>query len=119
MDLTPLFQTTDDGVRLVGSRCIDCGHVDFPRRLVCAECFGRHPEEHELTGAGRVRCATRVTSPPSGFDGPLRVAVIDLAEGPAVFGIVGDDAPAGAPVRAQAAPVKDGAPGFVFRRAHV
>ena len=37
---------------LEGSRCKDCGTVDFPRRTICAKCGSRNiePYKHPTTG---------------------------------------------------------------------
>jgi uncharacterized OB-fold protein len=115
MDLTPLFHAEAGMAQLNGSRCASCGTWAFPPRQVCASCTGREQQPALLSGRGRVRCATRIETPPYGFDTPITVGVVELAEGPALFALVADGLAAGAEVQASPAPVKNGAAGFSFR----
>lgn len=107
----------DDGdtVRLVGSRCPACGAVAFPGRLVCAECGARDLDAHALSGTGTVHAATRLDTPPAGFEPPIVVAVVDLDEGPRTFALLaGPDAPpAGTRVVAVSGPLRDSGDGPV------
>lgn len=43
---------TDDGPRLVGSKCRTCGAVSFPEQASCARCAGEDVERHVLPAAG-------------------------------------------------------------------
>ncbi|OLO25785.1 hypothetical protein PZ61_0235715 [Streptomyces sp. MNU77] len=116
MDLTPYFRAEGAGsVRLTGSRCPACGTHHFPARIVCASCSDRSPEPATLSGRGRVRVRTRVEAAPWGFDEPIDVAVVELAEGPTVFALLAGPAEAGTEVLAVPHPVRAGAPGFAFR----
>lgn len=114
MDLTPLFDADADGVALHGSRCPDCGMAAFPARRVCAACRSRRSVPEALPARGRVRCSTRVETPPFGFDAPITVAVVQLTAGPTLFTLVTKPLPKGTPVGAQPAPVRSGAAGFLF-----
>jgi uncharacterized OB-fold protein len=117
MDLTPLFRTEADTAQLNGSRCASCGTCAFPSRMVCASCHGREQNSVVLAGLGQVRCATQVSTPPAGFETPITVGVVELAEGPSLFALLADGVGAGDAVQAVPTPVKDGAAGFTFRRA--
>lgn len=116
MDLTTLFDpdTDDGGVRLHGSRCPSCGAAAFPARLVCGLCHARDLAPEEMPARGRVRCSTPVPTPPFGFDGSITVGVVELAAGPSLFALISEPLPRGAAVAARPAPVRSGAPGFVF-----
>jgi uncharacterized OB-fold protein len=116
MDLTPLFDADAraDAARLNGSRCESCGTWAFPARQICASCLAREQRPAVLSGRGLVRCSTRLENPPAGFDAPITVGVVELAEGPAVFALLAEGSPAGHTVQARPAPVKGGADGFSF-----
>ncbi len=49
-----LFCETDDGIRLMGSRCADCGQVTFPARSSCGQCYGTTIERELLPRRGTV-----------------------------------------------------------------
>jgi uncharacterized OB-fold protein len=114
MDLTPLFDADAGDARLNGSRCERCGTFAFPARQVCASCLAREQQPAVLSGHGLVRCSTRLESPPAGFEAPITVGVVDLAEGPSVFALLADGSLAGRQVQAHPVPVKNGAAGFAF-----
>lgn len=112
--LTELFVVKDGIVTLVGSHCLRCGSSWFPRRVVCAECGCRTLEVHRLTGCGNVHAWTYVAAPPSGFAEPYFVGVIDLEEGPRIFGLLTRPPEEGEKVQAVQGRVRDGEAGFVF-----
>ena len=114
MDLTGLFSVEDGVVRLAGSHCETCGDVAYPARSVCGRCGNRNLSGVWLAGRGRVVSTTRVDTPPAGFDQPIEVALVDLAEGPRVFALLTSAASAGTVVQAVPAAVREGRPGFAF-----
>lgn len=114
MDITPLFAARGTEVELRGSRCNACGTAAFPARRVCATCASRDAAPADLPSRGRVRATTLVRTPPAGFDEPITVGVVDLEAGPSLFALLTAELPAGAAVRAVPAPIRSGAPGFVF-----
>jgi uncharacterized OB-fold protein len=115
MDLAELFSVEEGLARLAGSRCDDCGAVAFPARHVCGQCRARVLSPMTLTGRGRVVSATHVETPPSGFDHAFEVALIDLTEGPRVFGLLTAPATVGTSVQAVPSPVREGHLGFAFK----
>jgi uncharacterized OB-fold protein len=115
MDLTPLFHAEGGMAQLNGSRCASCGTWAFPSRQVCASCAGREQQPAALSGRGRVRCSTRIETPPYGFDSPITVGVVELAEGPSLFALLAEGLAVGAEVQAGPAAARNGAPGFSFR----
>lgn len=67
-----------------------------------------------LTGSGSVISSTHVVTPPAGFDQPIDVALVDLAEGPRLFALLTSPVSPGTSVRAVPALVREGHPGFAF-----
>ncbi len=84
---------------LVGSRCGNCGAVDFPPRAVCPQCgrksVGRM-EKHKLSGRGRVVSFTVVHEAPPAFEmlKPYVLAIVELEEGVRVTSQIVDCNPA-------------------------
>lgn len=65
------LRDTEDGPRLVGGRCSDCGTVAFPRPASCARCTGTAINEHLLASEGRLWTFTvQVFRPKAPYDGP-------------------------------------------------
>lgn len=71
---------------LVGTKCGNCGEVDFPPRSVCPEC-GRKSvgkmHSYKLCGKGSVVTHTTIYDAPSQFDmqKPYVMAIIEMDEG--------------------------------------
>lgn len=71
---------------LIGTKCGNCGKVDFPPRTVCPDCgrksIGRM-ERLKLGGKGSVVTYTVIHEAPSQFEmqKPYVVAIIELEEG--------------------------------------
>ena len=102
------------GVTLLASRCRVCGRTDFPARRVCVGCLSRDIEDARLSGRGSVHESTTVTRPPDGFQPGYVVGMIDLEEGPRVFGLLLAPCPHGARVRAVASRLPSGDDAFAF-----
>jgi uncharacterized OB-fold protein len=115
VDLGGLFSIEDGSARLAGSRCDICGAIAFPARSVCGHCHARVLTPVTLAGRGQVVSATHVATPPAGFDQPFEVALVDLAEGPRVFGLLTAPASPGTLVHAVPSPVRNGKAGFAFK----
>ncbi len=75
-----LFKETEDGVFLVGQKCKDCGHIAFPKKRVCPECFSENLEEYLLSRKGNMHtyCTTYLGVPH--LQGPYTNAYVDLPE---------------------------------------
>ncbi|MHB8611391.1 MAG: Zn-ribbon domain-containing OB-fold protein [Candidatus Dormibacteraceae bacterium] len=114
MDLAGLFITDDGVARLTGSRCESCGAIAFPARQVCGQCGSRDQSTATLAGSGIVVSTTHVVTPPAGFDQPIDVALIDLAEGPRLFALLTAPALVGTSVQAVPFKVRGGDSGFAF-----
>lgn len=59
-----------------GSKC-DCGKSVVPQRGLCPVC-GKDMQDHEFESKGTVLTFTTLHAPPSGFVGPLRLALVEL-----------------------------------------
>lgn len=110
----PVFEREGDLVRLLGSRCSECGVAAFPRRRVCLACGGEQ-EDATLSGRGVLHAWTRVANPPAGFDKSFPYGCVDLEEGPRVWCALLGEPRTSAPVQAMSAPVRDGEAGFRFQ----
>lgn len=109
MAIPRFWREIDSRYNLVGTRCGNCGDIDFPPRSVCPKC-GRKSlgkmERLQLSGRGTVVSYTVVHDAPSGFEAirPYSLAIIELEEGARLTSQVIDCDPAeigiGMPVEA-------------------
>ena len=77
--------------RLVLPRCTACGHVWFPPFAVCGRCQGRGREWIEASGRGTVfGVAVFERQYMRAFPVPYHVALVELEEGPLMYGDVVD-----------------------------
>ena len=68
--------------RFTTTRCKVCGHVAYPPRVICPECYSEDLEWIDLPTKGKVLTFTEeVRGVPLGFEPPLIHAWIDLGEG--------------------------------------
>ncbi len=83
-----LFKETDDGVFLVGQKCKSCGHIAYPRKRVCPECFSEDLEEHLLSRKGTLHtyCCTYLGVPH--LEGPYVNGYVDLPEKIRLFALI-------------------------------
>lgn len=86
--MTPLSEPFWEGCRqgeLRLQHCLDCGHVQFPPRLLCTNCRSPRLEWRAASGRGTVETLTWVHVPLSeawASDVPYAVALVRLEEGP-------------------------------------
>ena len=68
-----LFTWPSDDPQLIGSRCADCGVVNFPAQESCPACTGTNIDQHLLSRTGTLWTWTiqgfRPKSPP--YEGPI------------------------------------------------
>lgn len=90
--LTPI-----EKVRLLGSKCAQCGEVLFGRRNTCEHCGGKKMEEIPLGRRGKVWTYTVIRhKPPGDYKGPdpfvpFGLGLVELPEGIRVISpIMGD-----------------------------
>ena len=69
--------------RLEADKCVKCGHIAFPGRLICPQCGGREFEKTTLSGKGKLETFTIIRVAPSGFGDqvPYAVGIVQLDEG--------------------------------------
>ncbi len=81
--------------RLEAGRCIKCGKVHFPPRLICARCGAREFETIALPDQGAIETYTIIRVPPSQFvdQAPYAIAIIKLDNGVRLTCQVTDCAP--------------------------
>lgn len=78
--------------RLLALKCKQCGAYTVPPKAVCIECTSQDLEVAELSGNGRIKSFTVIHIAPLGLEAPYVVGLVELDEGPCVFGtIVGID----------------------------
>lgn len=86
------FAVTDEGPRLLGSRCQACGEHFYPRRLVCAKCLNVGTDDVVLSARGTLWTYTYVHVPlfakADGSVDSYGVGQVDLPEGPRVQAIL-------------------------------
>ena len=72
--------------KLEGTKCNECGEIDFPPRDVCSNCGSTVTEKYELKGEGKLVSYTMVRSAPPQheYDKPYPLAIIELEEGPQI-----------------------------------
>lgn len=76
-------------------RCLDCGRLDSPGRIVCVGCLSVRLQEHLADGAGTVATHTTIRRAPSRLreEAPYEVVVVDLDCGVRVTGRLHRDSP--------------------------
>jgi uncharacterized protein len=79
----PFYENLKAG-RLTTTKCKGCGHVAYPPRVICPECYSEDLEYTDLPTKGKVIVfSEEVKGVPLGFESPLIHAVIDLGVDPA------------------------------------
>ncbi len=72
--------------RLIGSRCLSCGILSFPKRVTCARCGDTNEQEEALLGPlGHIYTFAVVRRAPEAFPTPYVIGYVDLDEGVRVF----------------------------------
>jgi uncharacterized OB-fold protein len=69
-------------------RCPACRTSLLPRNGPCPRCGEGHLEPHRLPPEGLVLAATELLHPPSGWPAPHRLALVEIAEGVRLLGVV-------------------------------
>ena len=69
--------------RYEAAKCVKCGYIAFPERLVCPECKAREFEKVILPREGKLLTYTVIHTPPSWFKdlAPYAVGVVELTNG--------------------------------------
>ena len=95
MDIPRYWRLKNQRYRLEGRRCLECGNLSFPPRLVCRKCKSRESEPYEFIGRGSIYSFTTIYQAPDRFDAmtPYIVALVDLDEGVRVTTQITDTRP--------------------------
>ena len=83
---------------LIGSKCVQCGKVFFPSRIICPECRrkGQLEDDIKLSGNGKIHTYSVINTPTDEFKeiAPYVVAIVELEEGAKVTTQIVDCDPA-------------------------
>ncbi len=69
---------------LIGSKCLQCGEVFFPMRVICPKCRRKGKlEDIKFSGNGKIHSYSIIHTPTDEFKNisPYAVAIIELEEG--------------------------------------
>lgn len=69
---------------LIGSKCLQCGEVFFPMRVICPKCRRKGKlEDIKFNGNGKIHSSSVIHTPTDEFKNisPYPVAIIELDEG--------------------------------------
>ena len=74
--------------RLLGLKCMSCGAVTTPPKMVCRQCTGSELEIIQLKGTGKIQTFTTVYVVPEGREEecPYVIVMVELDEGPWIMG---------------------------------
>jgi uncharacterized OB-fold protein len=84
----------DEKPQLIGSRCLSCGELYFPRkkRGLCVHCQRRSLEDVKLSGKGKIASFTVAEQAPAGgfYNGPVPYAygAVHLSEGVELYSLL-------------------------------
>jgi uncharacterized protein len=69
--------------RLEGGKCLKCGHINFPSRLICPECKSKEFEKTVLQDEGKLLTYTiiRVAAEKFSQETPFAVGIVELNDG--------------------------------------
>ena len=94
-----LFEGSEDGPHLLGSRCRDCGEVIFPSNAFCPQCCDETMEIIKLSRRGTLYSFTvQRFRPPPPYRGPepfvsYGVGMVELPEGLLVTSVLEESDP--------------------------
>jgi len=80
------FQEFLNKKKLMGTKCSDCGNLNFPPRIICTECNGKRLEWHEFKGNATLQTYTFIYTAPTFLKDkvPYAVGIAKLEEGPMI-----------------------------------
>ncbi len=82
------------------SRCEACHHRYVPTDGPCPKCGAARAQPYPVPDAGRVVAVTELAYPAPGWPAPHRLALLEVADGVRLLGVIdGPAPPVGAPVR--------------------
>jgi uncharacterized OB-fold protein len=82
-EFTAPFWTALANGRFTSTKCTACGHVTFPPKPVCPNCWSSDIRWKELKTTGVLYSWTRVHASPEAFadESPYALGIVDLTEG--------------------------------------
>lgn len=82
--------------KLLGLKCLECGNINVPPKMVCGKCTSPNMEVVELSGRGTIQTFTTVFVAPEGRESelPYTIVMVELQEGPWIMGNLIDIDPA-------------------------
>lgn len=93
------FWTAAARGELCMQRCLACGHIRFPIQPLCPRCLGDESDWATLSGRAEILAKVvyhRAFHPAYAQDVPYNLVLVQLAEGPRMYGnVVGADGTAG------------------------
>ncbi len=76
-----LFREYADGTLvLLGAKCVNCGHISFPKREFCTECLCTKQEEIELSRCGTLHTFSILRVGDNHFSAPHPIGMVNLPE---------------------------------------
>ncbi len=77
--------------KITGTKCKECGLVQYPARAICENCLSENLEETPISGKGELAAFSVIYIPPSalvdagfGRENPNIAGIVELSEGPMV-----------------------------------
>lgn len=84
------FQSLNE-MKITGSKCINCGLIQYPARAICEDCQSEGMEETQISGKGELAAFSVIYIPPTtmveagfGRENPNIAGIVKLPEGPMV-----------------------------------
>ncbi|MFN2302989.1 MAG: Zn-ribbon domain-containing OB-fold protein [Anaerolineales bacterium] len=77
--------------KLIGSRCLECGELAIPSRVICPNCHSNQSDQFTSSGEGELVAYTVIFVPPimmseAGYSAknPYCSGIVELKEGPRI-----------------------------------
>ena len=69
--------------RMEAAKCLNCGKIHFPPRVICNDCNSREFEKVKLPDKGKLKTFTIIRVAPSNFvdEVPYAVGIVELDDG--------------------------------------
>jgi hypothetical protein len=82
--------------KIYGTKCLECGCLEFPPRAYCRRCLSDRWEWVSLSGDCKLITFTRVEAAPALFkaEAPYMLGLAEFSEGPKVFAWIDREIPA-------------------------
>ena len=76
--------------KLMAGRCLECGKLHLPPRLVCDNCYSEHFEWVNVSGKGKLLTYTIISIAPQQFQAltPYVVGIMELDSGLKIPGMI-------------------------------